>query len=328
MKYTILFLLLLIAAGCCPYKYVPMCDPPPPAPFRVPEKVRVALVLGSGGVRGMAHVGVIEELVRAGIDIDVIIGCSAGSIVGALYADSKDICRVRHAVQNLKTDSILDINLWECRFGLSQGTAIKKMLRCNLWSRYFEQLQIPLVVVAADLHQGCLVPIGSGDLIKAVRASTAIPLVFVPEEIDGRILVDGGTINPVPVCVARDLGADLIIAVDLCELLPQTFPTNLLGVAARSTEIAFMWQNSVCVKHADIIIRPSMCGIGTFNDKALTTLYNVGRAAGREAVPAILERIAQMTPKSPCEGEKYVVLPCYQPVSTKYDGIPDDPDEL
>lgn len=324
MYRVILTLLIILLNGCCPHKFIPDCNPPPPRPFFVPKNVRVALVLGSGGVRGMAHVGVIEELVKAGIEIDVIIGCSAGSIVGALYADSKDICRVYHAVRNLKTDSILDISLCECHFGLSQGTALVNTLKRNLRSRCFEDLQIPLITVAADLHQGCLVPIGGGDLIKAVRASSSIPFVFVPVDLDGRIYVDGGTINPVPVCVAKDLDADLIIAVDLCELLPQTFPTNLFGVASRSTEIAFMWQNSTCVKQADIIIRPSMCGIGTFNDKAMNILYKVGRAAGREAVPAILERLAQLPPRDPCEGQRVVQLDCYDPVSTRFDGIPDD----
>jgi NTE family protein len=249
----------------------------------------------------MAHVGVLEELVNAGIEFDVIIGCSAGSIVGALYADSMDMCVVKDAVKNLKTDKILDIDIWDCRFGLSQGTAMTRMLDDKLNATCFSELKIPFIAVATDLNSGELVPIGSGDLIKAVRASTSIPLVFVPVEMHGRVLVDGGIINPVPVSVARHLGAELVIAVDLCELLPKTFPTNLFGVASRSTEIAFMWQNTLSIRDANINIRPKMCGVGTFNDKAKMQLYMAGREAAREMIPQIKELLSQLPPKEECE---------------------------
>jgi NTE family protein len=279
--------------GCfCPHKFMPKADPPSPLPFCIPAKIRVALVLGSGGVRGMAHVGVLEVLEDAGIPIDLIVGCSAGSIVGALYADNPNVDCIKKAVAKIKANSLIDIDLWNCRFGLCQGITMKRVLKNYLEADYFNQLKIPLVIVATDLHSGELVPIANGELIKAVEASCAIPFVFCPVEYQGRILVDGGTINPVPVVVAKDLGADIVIAVDLCELLPTTFPTNLFGVAARSAEIAFMWQNEVCTHHADIVIRPKMCGIGTFNDQAKSVLYAAGKEAAKSALPHIKELLA------------------------------------
>ena len=241
----------------------------------------------------MVHVGILEEFEQAGINFDLIVGCSAGSIVGALYADNPDACKIRNAMKGLRRNSILDINLWQCRFGLSQGGALNSLLKRCLEARTFDQLKIPLVVVATDLNSGELVPIGSGDVIKAVRASCAIPLIFVPVEMHGRTLVDGGVVNPVPVCVARDLGADLIICVDLRELLNHTFPSNLFGVAARSTEIAFLWQSEACCQGADVVIRPTLCDIGTFDASKLTMLYEAGRAAARAAIPHIQELIAE-----------------------------------
>lgn len=319
--YILLTLLILFTTSCCPHKFIPSHEPPPPPEFEVPERVRVALVLGSGGVRGMAHVGVLEELINAGIEFDVIIGCSAGSIVGALYADSLDICKVKNAVKDLKTDQVLDIDIWDCRFGLSQGTAMTRMLDDNLEARCFSELKIPFIAVATDLNSGELVPIGSGDIVKAVRASTSIPLVFVPVEMHGRVLVDGGVINPVPVSVARHLGAELVIAVDLCELLEKTFPTNLFSVAARSTEIAFMWQNCLSIRDANINIRPKMCGIGTFNDSAKYQLYQAGKEAAREMIPHIQELIAQLPPKDKCDSKRTrMVQPlCSNPNQPSFD---------
>lgn len=290
---------------------MPTADPPPLEPFCVPEKIRVALVLGSGGVRGMAHVGVLEVLEEAGLPIDLIVGCSAGSLVGALYADNPDICCVKRAVAKMKTNTLLDLDLWNCRFGLCQGRSMRKVLDDNLTADYFCQLKIPLVIVATDLHTGELVPIGNGPLVKAVEASCAIPFVFCPVEYSGRILVDGGTINPVPVVVAKELGADIVVAVDLCELLPTTFPTNLFGVAARSAEIAFQWQNGICTRNADVVIRPKMCGVGAFNDKAKSALYQAGREAALEALPYICDIIDQLGSK--CQTTRLVSLPCYNP---------------
>jgi NTE family protein len=297
-KYRAIFLFLLLALTSCgvSHKICPDPEPEPLQSFYVPNRVRVALVLGSGGVRGMAHVGAIEELVKAGVPIDLIVGCSVGSLVGALYADNPCLEHLKYAVWDMKAHSIFDIDLWHCRYGLSQGGTLYRVIDDHLEAEYFDELQIPLVVVASDLHTGELVPIGSGDLVRAVRASCSIPFVFVPCKMGGRVLVDGGVINPVPVKVAKDLGADVVIAVDLGELLDQTFPTNLFQVATRSAEIAFMWQNEVCVRSADVVIRPKTCGVGAFNDKMKWAVYEAGKEAVREKLPQIQELLCSLSP--------------------------------
>lgn len=293
--------------------YIPQDTPDPLPSFYVPEKIRVALVLGSGGIRGMAHVGVIEELVAANIPIDLIVGCSAGSIVGALYADNPCVEHIKNAVWKLKSDTILDIDLWTCRYGLSQGTTFNRVLDEDLEARYFHELKIPLVIVATDLYSGELVTMGAGDLVKSVQASCSIPFVFVPSDYMGRILVDGGVVNPVPVRVARDLGADIVIAVDLCELLPNTFPRNLFQIADRSAEIAFMWQNQVCCRGADFIIRPKTCGVGAFNDNMKQLLYESGKCAAKEVMQAIVKKVNSL-PCAPDSCTYRLIEPtCYVP---------------
>lgn len=308
-------LLLLLFMGCgCPHKYVPRDNPCPLPAFYVPEKIRVGLVLGSGGVRGMAHVGVLHELEANGIPIDLIVGCSAGSIVGALYADNPNAAQTKRAVWSLRTNVLLDIDIWECRYGLSQGRSMHRVLDRHLRAETFDQLKIPLVIVASDLHRGELVVMGSGDLVKSVQASCSIPFVFVPCDHHERILVDGGVINPVPVRVAHDLGAHIVIAVDLCELLDKTFPTNLFQIVTRSAEIAFMWQNEVCTRKAEVIIRPKTCGIGTFNDELKEQLYLAGRRAAREQMPKIKALLAEL-PEDLRQGGgwRYIQPRCYTP---------------
>jgi NTE family protein len=288
-----LAILLPLFVACGSARCIQRDHPVQPLPsFELPTNIRVALVLGSGGVRGMAHVGVLEELIAAGIPIDLIVGCSAGSIVGALYADTLSVEKTKRAVAELRTHSILDISLLHCRFGLSQSKLLYRVLDQHLKAEQFKQLKVPLVIVASDLHTGELVPLGGGDLVKAIQASCSIPFVFVPCKHLGRVLVDGGVINPVPVQVARDLGAQLIIAVDLAELLPQTLPTNLFGVATRSAEIAFLWQNDECTRQADIVIRPRTCDCGAFDDSKKWQIYEAGKNAAREQLPRIVQALA------------------------------------
>lgn len=313
MRLTLALALISLSSCCSPLQYEPCGDPCPPEPIELPEKIRIALVLGSGGVKGMAHVGVLEELEKAGIEFDLIVGCSAGSLVGALYCDNPCAEDLKGVVAKMRTSNVLDISLWSCRYGLSQGAFLNRLLCNNLTTRSFDQLKIPLILVATDLFSGEMVPIGSGDLVTAVQASCSIPFVFAPVKFQDRILVDGGVINPVPVRVAKDLGADLVIAVDLCDLLQQTFPKNLFGVAKRSAEIAFLWQNSACTKTSTIVIKPQLGNVSMFDDTSKDRLYEAGRQACLDAIPQILKTIEEKNfpPYNP--ERRLISLPCYTP---------------
>lgn len=275
--------------GCfCPQHYHPT-DTPPSLPNCPPIKkpIRLALVLGAGGARGIAHVGVLEELEEAGIKIDVLIGCSAGSIVGALYADSLSTEHLKDVFLTLRSNYLIDFNLWTARYGLCQGKTLRKFLDDNLDADTFEELKMPFFAVTTDLFSSEMVPIGGGPIVPAVEASASIPFIFVPVSLHGRVLVDGGVTDPVPVRLARHLGAEIVVAVDLRGLLPPHFPTNLFGVAERSAEITLLWQSEESVRNADVIIRPELGDIGCFDDKYHELIYQAGKTAARNALPEI-----------------------------------------
>ena len=264
---------------------IPQCIPP--------EPVRIALVLGGGGTKGWSHIGVLSEFERANIPIDVIVGCSAGSIVGALYADNPNAERLREVLKPLKTWDILDVNVWYGRFGLVQGGALKRFLQKNLSCKNFEELQIPLYVVATDLLAAELVTMSSGPIIPAVHASAAVPFVFSPVYHYQRWLVDGGVADPVPVQEAKKTGAQIVVAVDLSGLLEETRPLNLFEVARRSAEIKFLLQSESCVKGADVVIAPDLGYMGLFDDTRYDHVYEAGCLAAKKAIPQILQLLEE-----------------------------------
>lgn len=283
------FLALMISCGC-PQHYNPYDDPLPlPDCPVVPQPVRLALILGGGGSKGLAHVGVLEELEQAQIPIDLVVGCSAGSIVGAMYCDCPCTEHLKCTFLKLNTNKLVDFDLWNARYGLCQGRSLRRFLDDNLTANNFDELKVPFYLVATDLYSSELVILGGGPLVPAIEASCSIPFVFVPVELHGRALVDGGVIDPVPVRVAKHFNAEIIVAVDLRGLLPQTFPTNLFAVASRSAEITLLWQSEGCTKDADVVIRPNLQGVGTFCENQNEHIYQAGRAAAREAIPQILE---------------------------------------
>lgn len=260
-----------------------------------PDKIRVALVLGGGGARGIAHIGVLQELVNAGIPFDIIIGCSAGSIIGSLYADSLDVEVVKSYIEPMKCEAMLDISIWKGRYGLSQGSAMTEVLDQCLEATCFDELKMPFMCVATDLWSGQLVTLAGGDLVESVRASAAIPFVYVPVNIHGRVFVDGGVIDPVPVRVAKQLDAEYIIAVDLRGNLDRSFPTDLFEVAKRSADITLLWQGESCIENADIIIRPMLTpDIGTFCDDKHEQIFQAGRDSAKLAIPYIKEHLQKL----------------------------------
>ncbi|MBA3816858.1 MAG: patatin-like phospholipase family protein [Parachlamydiaceae bacterium] len=299
MKYRIILrflaaLTLVTSVGCSTYHYYPSDSPPPlPHCVEIKKPIRLVLVLGGGGARGIAHVGVLEELEKANIPIDVVVGSSAGSIVGALYADGESTEHLKEVFLSLKSNYLMDLNLFACRYGLCQGRTLRRFLENNLDATTFEELKIPFYAVSTDLYSGELVPIGGGPIVAAIEASAAIPFIFTPVSLHGRVLVDGGVIDPCPVRVAKHFGADIIVAVELCNLLPPRLPSNLFGVACRSLEITFLWQSEDCISTADVVISPELGEVGCFDDKYHEAIYQAGREAAIKMIPKIQDLLAK-----------------------------------
>lgn len=179
---------------------------------------RVGLALGSGGARGWAHLGVLQALREKGIQVDVVAGTSMGSVVGAFFAAGRETA-LREVAENLDWKRLRPL-FWEIslsRSGLTDGNRLLEETRRLLGLKEFRELQLPFHAVATDLNTGGEVVLGSGSLLQALRASTSIPGLFSPVWVGKRLLVDGGLVNPVPVSVARALGAQTVIAVDVSQ---------------------------------------------------------------------------------------------------------------
>ncbi len=192
-------------------------------------KKRIGLALGSGGARGIAHLGVIRALREAGIEADLVAGTSMGALVGMGLAAGR-LTEMREVVLHLDWKKALHyfVEARIPRSGLIDGARVLEFIRQHSQDRQLESLDIPCAVVATDLASGAEVVLDKGPTAEAIRASLAVPGLFTPVHLNGRLLVDGGLVNPVPVNVARKLGADVVLAVDVAHFEPLT-PSQMAG---------------------------------------------------------------------------------------------------
>ena len=248
--------------------------------------MKIGLALGSGGARGITHLGVWQRLQELEIPIHCIAGTSIGAIAGATIAAG----RVDEAIAWCKMSSwkklpelVLDLPTIKA---LIAGRKVEKKLRQIIATERFSDLPIPFAAVATDLNTGEAVVMQEGDLISAVRASMAIPGVFSPVERDGRVLIDGGLVNPVPVSVCRALGADVVIAVDkpfkklhIKDVLLQSF--GILNYELTRREFA--------VNGPDVLICPAVEHVVALDFRDAGRLVEIGRQAVDEKVVEVLK---------------------------------------
>lgn len=235
------------------------------------KKVRpkVALVLGGGGAKGAATVGVLKYVEESGVPIDMVVGTSIGSIVGGLYA---------LGYRSEQLDSMFRSQQWTDMFaGSLMGDSIVRPLRQMMGDRgsvNFDDLPIPFRCVAVDINKMREVVLREGDLAQAMRASMAIPLVFKPVKMNGMRLVDGGVLNNLPVDVARDMGADFVIAVDLT-----------VNKSSSSLRLDAKKYQQNC-EDADIYINPRLKGYGPedFSPKKIAEMIAMGEKAGKASL--------------------------------------------
>lgn len=216
----------------------------------------VALVLGSGGARGYAHIGVIEVLEQQGIRPDFIVGTSAGSIVGSIYASGKSAAELRDIALKLKANDVRDVSV--SLKGFFDGKKVEDYINQQVHNTPLQKLKIPMYVVATELKAGSKIVFNYGNTGQAVRASTSIPSMFVPTKIRDVEYVDGGLVSPVPVDVARDLGADIVIAVDILAQPIHTETTNVWGLFNQNINIMQGRLAEEELKDADVVIQPDL----------------------------------------------------------------------
>jgi NTE family protein len=245
------------------------------------------LALGGGAARGFAHIGVLQVLEEQGIKPDLVVGTSAGSVVAAIYAAGKTPAELESMAMTLDESTMTDW-VFPGR-SVMKGEALAKFVRGHTAGRQIEQMALPLGIVATDLNSGQPILFRRGDPGTAVRASSSVPAVFTPVRIAGREYVDGGLVSPIPVKYARQMGADLVIAVDI-SAIPEGQPTKgAVDILLQTFNIMGHSISQYELQDADVVMRPRLSGIGggDFGNRRLSIL------AGREAALSVLQQLKE-----------------------------------
>lgn len=242
------------------------------------EHPRIGLALGSGGARGFAHLGVIIALKDAGIPIHLIAGSSMGALVASFYGAGIDLDRLYKFSTAFKRKYFLDFTV--PKMGFISGKKVKEFIKVFTHGKNIENLSIPVGIVATDLLTGEKVVFSEGPVAEAVRASISIPGIFVPEKYKGRLLVDGGVADRVPISVAKEMGADIVIAVDVSMVKRNAEITSIYDVIMQSidimqTEIVNSRENT-----ADVMIRPP---VDVYSSRAFTNIEEIINLGQEEA---------------------------------------------
>ncbi|WP_425495363.1 patatin-like phospholipase family protein [Pandoraea captiosa] len=266
----------------------------PLSPPRVVRPLKIGLALGGGAARGFAHVGVIKALEARGIHADIVVGTSAGSVVGAMYASGLNGFQLNRLASTMDEASISD---WTMPFrsrGMLRGEALQSYVNKVLKDRTIEQMPRQLGIVATDLQSGAPILFRRGNTGQAVRASSSVPGVFEPVHIGNRDYVDGGLVAPVPAEYARQMGADFVIAVDISanptaqatqgqfDILMQTF--TIMGQSIKQYELE---------KNADVVIRPSLAKMAASDFQGRNRAILAGEEAVAKAWPDIQRKLAE-----------------------------------
>jgi NTE family protein len=290
---------ILLAACASPSVQAPVTPPvtvPPvaqTAPKPAPKPPRIGLALGGGAARGFAHIGVLQVLEEQGIKLDVIVGTSAGSVVATLYASGKTPAEMVNLAMTLDESSLKDW-VFPGR-SLMKGEALAKLIRSNTGGKSIEVMRPALGIVAADLQSGQAILFRKGDPAQAVRASSSVPGVFEPVTINGHEYIDGGAVSPIPVRFARQMGADLVIAVDI-SAIPEGQPTKgMVDILMQTFNIMGHSISQFELTEADVVMRPRLEGIGSadFASRRLSLL--AGREAALSVLAQLKEKIASRT---------------------------------
>jgi NTE family protein len=281
-------------AGCAT---VPPPIPParyatatPLVPIKRTDHPVVVIALSGGAARGFAHAGVLKVLDENGIRPDAVVGTSAGSVVGALYAGGIRGQALVEAALDLQRAQVIEFTY--PNRGFVNGQRLQDYMDQRLGNRPIERLGLPFVAVATDLRNGRLIAFNRGDTGTAVRASSSVPAVFQPLVMDGHEYVDGGLVSPVPVRVARALGADIVIAVDVTH--QPTADKQLDSTSALVTQSLIIMEHTLAsneLKEADIVIRPDLLEAHTIDFDLRPEVIAAGERAARAALPRIRELI-------------------------------------
>jgi NTE family protein len=291
---------VLAGCGSAPTQpAAPVAAAPAPAPLPL-RHVKIALALGGGAARGFAHIGVIKALEAQGIVPDIVVGTSAGSVVGALYASGYSGFELQKIALDMDETTISDwaIPFFSKSSGVLKGEALQAYVNKAVHNRPIEKLKIPFGAVATDLRTGQPILFRRGNTGMAVRASSSVPGVFQPVVIGGRTYVDGGLVAPVPVRFAKEMGAEFIIAVNISSATEAQATASSVDVLMQTFTIMGQRLNQLELKNADVVITPALGAMGSadFTGRNLAVLAGEQAAAGVMADLKARLRAKQSTP--------------------------------
>jgi NTE family protein len=284
-------LLGLLLSGC---SFMPRSTVPPPI-AQQPELMspifkrlpKIGLALGGGAARGFAHIGVIQVLEEAGIKPDLVVGTSAGSLVAAIYASGKNGKQLQTVAETMEEAALTDWVLPFVSRGMLRGEALARYVSGQVGGKTIESFPMPLGIVATDLHSGKGALFVTGDTATAVRASSSVPAVFQPVKIGTREYVDGGLVSPVPVRYARQMGAEVVIAVDI-SATPESNPAlGTMEILLQTFAIMSLSINTFELKEADVAVRPALGGVSSADFASKRRSIEAGRTAMLAALPQL-----------------------------------------
>lgn len=250
-----------------------------------PVKPKIALALGSGGVRGLAHIGVLQVFQEEGIPLHAIAGTSMGALVGVAYGAGSDLHYLEQLIEYLPWQDFIDIGFH--RMGLVEGDKVLELIRLLTKGKQFEELNPPVWVVATNLQTGQEVVFSKGRIDLAVRSSISIPGFFSPVVYENGILVDGAVVAGVPVTIARRMEADFVVAVHVAHDFKRSRPKNVVDVLLQTVDIMSSRLDTDQIIQADLVITPDVGNVGALELNRSKDCIQKGREAARRVMPAI-----------------------------------------
>jgi NTE family protein len=279
-------ILAVVLVSCASTQGPPVTESPKP---------KIALVLGGGAARGFAHIGVIRALEQEKIPIDMIVGTSVGSLIGAIYASNMNSFELEWTAFSLEKDQIFDYGILSAftSMGFAKGDKLEEFVKSKVPIANIEDLKLPFAAIATDLNRGTRVVLDHGSVAKAVHASSAIPGVFNPVDLQGKLLVDGGVVENVPSSVAREKGADIVIAVDIGQNVINFNITNIIDVMLQAVTIISSENVKYTRKNADVLITPAVGDVGMLDFTQKKRCMQAGIEAAQKAIPDIRRKIEE-----------------------------------